>query len=1084
MQFSKEELKEIYEKSSTIQERLSTDFIFGRLQNNDALVNARINQWCKVVADGNWKQFKKRLSWDGLNLFTARLLLNSVEMKNKQKFPCWTSTLNECLKAISDQEKISPSAEMTSEKSRFLDSREPLPFEEILSSFIFVARQKLSNLITDSHYKLISETAHASLERSLLRWLTHLCTPSMEFEFSVVLASKQSTLVSILKKSNIPHKAYYQQFISSLRNGEILTFFKEYPVLARLMATAIDFWVNANRDFISHLASDWSEIQKTFHVTTALERVLDIQVDISDRHQNGLSVMILTFMSGLKLVYKPRNLDIDQAYIKLLDWLNNYGLPISLKSFRILNRSSYGWVEFIETAPCKNAEESSRYYQRCGMLLCLAYILNSTDLHHENIISSGENPVLIDLETLMHPLVKEIGVPEANKEVQFLAHSVMRTALLPQWRFGETGEAYDVSGFGGTTQQMPFPPEKGHDIDVKKSLIGRKNAKAKIPKSGPFLDEIKLELENYHEDLVNGFQQMYRFLMERRSLLLAPDSPLTKLGDQVVRFIFRNTSTYASVLQQSLNPKFLRDGAERSIQLDILSRPMLSSDIPPLGWPLLQLEQQALEVMDIPLFTTRTDSDTLTIASNRDIEKYFKESSFELLISRLNKLNDEDLRQQTLLIRGSLYSRIAINAHSFSIPDNLSVDVDPVAPLTQLEIVEQARDIAIDLQKQAISSNNRDSTWLAPQYNFEAECFQLQPMKNCLFEGRYGVAVFLAALEKVTKETQFRNLTLGALQSLRQDLHKFETAYLHKEMSLSGAIGRGGIIYALVCISQFLNEPEFLENAKQLASFISPKVISNDQKFDIVSGAAGEILGLLALHNISVNSSEFLEQAIAYGNHLLENRSTSDLGYRAWATSDRKLLTGFSHGAAGIAYALLRLYQASGNNSFLQAAQEAINYERSVFIPEVGNWPDFRQTSTKQHPNCMCSWCHGAPGIGLARVAGLDVLYTNEIQQDIEAAIRTTVDLNLQAIDQLCCGNLGRIEFLFTAARKLSRSDLLETVMTQSAKVVSHAQKRGHFGYGLSLTFHPGFFQGAAGIGYQLLRLAYPDQLPSILLWE
>lgn len=30
----------------------------------------------------------------------------------------------------------------------------------------------------------------------------------------------------------------------------------------------------------------------------------------------------------------------------------------------------------------------------------------------------------------------------------------------------------------------------------------------------------------------------------------------------------------------------------------------------------------------------------------------------------------------------------------------------------------------------------------------------------------------------------------------------------------------------------------------------------------------------------------------------------------------------------------------------------------------------------------------------------------------------------------------------------------------------------------------PGFFQGAAGIGYELLRLAHPDHLPSVLLWE
>jgi lantibiotic modifying enzyme len=31
---------------------------------------------------------------------------------------------------------------------------------------------------------------------------------------------------------------------------------------------------------------------------------------------------------------------------------------------------------------------------------------------------------------------------------------------------------------------------------------------------------------------------------------------------------------------------------------------------------------------------------------------------------------------------------------------------------------------------------------------------------------------------------------------------------------------------------------------------------------------------------------------------------------------------------------------------------------------------------------------------------------------------------------------------------------------------------------------NPGFFQGKAGIGYELLRMARPGMLPSVLLWE
>jgi lantibiotic modifying enzyme len=120
----------------------------------------------------------------------------------------------------------------------------------------------------------------------------------------------------------------------------------------------------------------------------------------------------------------------------------------------------------------------------------------------------------------------------------------------------------------------------------------------------------------------------------------------------------------------------------------------------------------------------------------------------------------------------------------------------------------------------------------------------------------------------------------------------------------------------------------------------------------------------------------------------------------------------------------------------------------------------------------------------LARVAGLDSLDTDEIRQDIESAIKTTKEYNGLGVDHLCCGNLGRVEFLFTAGQKLSRPELLEAAMEQAARVVARARQKGSFTYSSFLPYNPSFFQGVSGIGYELLRLAYPDQLPSVLLWE
>ena len=44
--------------------------------------------------------------------------------------------------------------------------------------------------------------------------------------------------------------------------------------------------------------------------------------------------------------------------------------------------------------------------------------------------------------------------------------------------------------------------------------------------------------------------------------------------------------------------------------------------------------------------------------------------------------------------------------------------------------------------------------------------------------------------------------------------------------------------------------------------------------------------------------------------------------------------------------------------------------------------------------------------------------------------------------------------------------------MTQAAQVVARVKQRGNFCYARTLAYSPGFFQGASGIDYELLRFA------------
>ncbi|MFZ9229613.1 MAG: lanthionine synthetase LanC family protein, partial [Prochlorococcaceae cyanobacterium] len=123
----------------------------------------------------------------------------------------------------------------------------------------------------------------------------------------------------------------------------------------------------------------------------------------------------------------------------------------------------------------------------------------------------------------------------------------------------------------------------------------------------------------------------------------------------------------------------------------------------------------------------------------------------------------------------------------------------------------------------------------------------------------------------------------------------------------------------------------------------------------MIGGVTGLIGALL-----SQKTPEALALARACGDRLLNVQLDSGGWSMGGVGSSlrRPPLTGFSHGAAGMAAALARLAQATADERYAEAARRAIAYERSVFVAETGNWPDFRSSA---EPNeFMLRWCHGA----------------------------------------------------------------------------------------------------------------------------
>lgn len=123
----------------------------------------------------------------------------------------------------------------------------------------------------------------------------------------------------------------------------------------------------------------------------------------------------------------------------------------------------------------------------------------------------------------------------------------------------------------------------------------------------------------------------------------------------------------------------------------------------------------------------------------------------------------------------------------------------------------------------------------------------------------------------------------------------------------------------------------------------------------------------------------------------------------------------------------------------------------------------------------------------LARLGGTAVVENKANVEDVAVAVETTKTCDGWDVDHLCCGHLGRIDVLLTAGQKLSRPELSQLARERAAWVVIRARRLGAYRLFANLpprVFCPGLFQGVAGIGYELLRLANPEALPSVLLWE
>jgi type 2 lantibiotic biosynthesis protein LanM len=303
--------------------------------------------------------------------------------------------------------------------------------------------------------------------------------------------------------------------------------------------------------------------------------------------------------------------------------------------------------------------------------------------------------------------------------------------------------------------------------------------------------------------------------------------------------------------------------------------------------------------------------------------------------------------------------------------------------------------------------------------------------------------------------------------------------------SIGGFDGWGGMIYVLSHLGALWNAPALLAQAEQIVELLPP-LIERDKQLDVIGGAAGCIGSLISLYRCAP-SHKTLAAAIQCGDRLIACAQPMESGV-GWITPipATKPLAGFSHGAAGMGWALLELYGLTGEERFRRTALAALAYERSLFSPENENWPDLReltgQATKAGQDSFTTTWCYGAPGIGLARLRSLQHLDDTATRTEIDASLRTTLAKGFGLNHSLCHGDLGNLELLLQASFVLDDPQWSIQVSRNAALILDSFRSYGWL-CGVPLRVEsPGLMTGLAGIGYGLLRLAEPTHMPSVLM--
>lgn len=796
--------------------------------------------------------------------------------------------------------------------------------------------------------------------------------------------------MNVMRKENMFESTLkdeqYLEFCNKLKDS---TFVKEillkYPVMDYLVYTTITFFKEFIFEIVKHFKNDKSIlVQNTLIIEE--DKIKCMILGQGDSHNKGKTVVKIKMSTGKTLYYKPRNLEVDLLFNKVIQLLSEKE-NIDLCTYGVCSLKNHGWVEEVEYKPVKTLDELFMFYKNMGSLLAILYALNAVDIHIDNIIANGEIPMLIDCESLFHSSEYHEEEDNATRYLNnYLSQSVLSIGVLP-FIFG-TGST-DISALSDQKNKktsIKVPTIKNSNRSNMKLV--REYVTMKESKNNPNANDLKISEEEKEKNILEGFELGYHAVLScRKQILHLIDRSNDKM---ILRHIIKPTLFYSNLIEISNHPSILIDFELLELLFARIQDEEHSKKIN-------QEEFKDLLQRDVPyFFSCFKDKDLYK--NGEVIEKNsFTESKYSIFIKKMNMLSIEDKERQMDLIKSRLsisrFNQDQYNLKSFK--ENNAIDLNTKKQF----IIDRAIKIGNEVINSAVKYNNTYS-WLSYQLIGEVGApsfLSINEMDYNLYDGLAGQGIMLLALFLQTNDNKYKKMLNAIIDDI---LNNVQTL---KDCPLGAFSGGYGIIYLLALYCKKVEKRDtYIDKLLFLieSSLDELKVV---EEYDIISGFAGILLILTNLYCNNIKSTSVVKAMDICVKYLIDGVTIDKNKYIGWKQSEGgEILTGFSHGIAGITYSLQK-YQELSMNSINQS--EVINKiikETREFQAKSKNNGKFIDLRKESYNNIPYGWCHGLPGI----------IYSDE--QDYQTK-QNLIDMKENAFGRnhcLCHGDLGNLIIL------------------------------------------------------------------------